>query len=361
VKRRLPLCLMGAGLLLAWQPLLRAGDLAPAGADSTASPAPAEDFSAPPASPVTLSYDLDADASYVGDARTNFGRAGQGDVSEAQSSARLVLGMQKGGDSPIFRLGLSYERYDFGLSKGAPVPNILQAANLVVGVDFQAFNSWLVRLEADPGFYNDARSTAFRNFNVPFSLGGSYIASENLQWIVGLGGDFNRQIPVIPAIGVRWAVTDDLVIDAVLPTPRIEYSWSKALTLYVGCDLDDGTYRLDRHFGNGVGATVVKKEVTTQKIIGYRIVPPFSPQPIYQVTRQQVSTTVPGPDLNNAVVEYDEVRIGAGFTWKASKAFTFEMEAGYLPYREFDFHRADVHFSNDDGAAYGRMSVNAQF
>jgi hypothetical protein len=114
---------------------------------------------------------------------------------------------------------------------------------------------------------------------------------------------------------------DQWVLDAILPTPRLEYDWSKGLTLYLGGDVDDGTYRVDRDFATGLGRT----------------------------------------DLNGAIVEYDEIRVGAGFSWKASKAVTLELEGGYLPYREFDFHRADTHFSNDDGAAYGQMSINAQF
>jgi len=188
-------------------------------------------------------------------------------------------------------------------------------------VDFQLFNSWLVRVEADPGLYNDARDTGFRDFNVPFSIGGSYIAGEELQWVLGLEVDINRQIPVIPAIGARWQIRDQWVLDAILPTPRLEYDWSKDLTLFLGADADDGTFRVDAGLGAPLGL----------------------------------------PKLGGAIVEYDEIRIGAGFSWKAAKGVTLELEGGYLPYREFDYHRADSHFSNEDGAPYGQMSLNAQF
>jgi hypothetical protein len=320
VKKRNLLSCLAAGMLLVPHASLRAGEAATPPDTSGTVPGPAEDFSTPQA-PLTVNYELDSDASYVGAARTNFGNSIKGNVTEQQASARFVLGVQKDADSPIFRLGLAYERYNFGLSKAAPLPDALQAENLVVGMDFNAFTSWLVRIEADPGFYNDARSDRFRNFNVPFTLGGSYIASEEVQWIVGLGIDFNRQFPVIPAIGVRWVLSDSWVIDAVLPTPRLEYDYSKALTLYLGGDVDDGTYRMDSGLGRALG----------------------------------------NKRLSGSVVEYDEIRVGAGLSWKATKAFTFEVEGGYLPYREFDFHRADVHFSNDDGAAYGRISLNGQF
>lgn len=361
--------MISTGLALAAPGSLRAGDAtvpdtsgSMAATDTSGTMAATDDYSTPP-SHITATYELDADTSYVGAARTNFGHSIQGNVSELEGSGKLVMGLQQSADSPIFRLGLSYQRYDFGFSKAAPIPDALQAENLVLGMDFSLFTSWLVRVEADPGFYNDARSDRFKNFNVPFTLGGSYIASEDVQWVVGLGIDFNRQFPVIPAIGIRWQLNDNWVIDAVLPTPRIEFDWSQNLTLFLGADVDDGTYRLSSNFPRFTRTvTTAGPTVTSTRIVGYRLgFPRVTPVYTFDKTHTESTETFRGPPLNNAVVEYDEVRIGAGFTWKATKALSFELEAGYLPYREFDFHRADVHYSNNDGAAYGRMSVNAQF
>jgi len=310
---------IAAIMLLAPLLPLRAGDVPRP--DTLSSSTPADDTgSTPEPSKLKASYELDADTSYVGDARTNFGSGDKGDVSEERTRGHFIISPQYA-DGPLYRFGLAYQRYTFGFSKAAPMPDLLQSENVVVGMDFELFNSWLVRVEADPGFYGDGRATGFRDFNVPFLIGGSYIASAELQWVLGLDVDFNRQLPVIPAVGVRWEFTDNWVIDAVLPTPRLEYDWSKALTLYAGGDVDDGTFRVDRGVGTALGR----------------------------------------PQLGGAIVEYDEIRVGGGLSWKASKVFTFEVEGGYLPFREFDFHRANFHFSNDSGAPYGQMSINTQF
>jgi hypothetical protein len=197
MRNRLPF--IALTLMLAPLFSVRAGDVAApdasASADTTAAP-----------SNLKTSYEFNADTSYVGGARTNFGSDGDGNVSEQRTSTRFLVEPQYNG-GPIYRLGLGYERYNFGFSKAAPIPDSLQAENLVLGVDFELFNSWLIRVEADPGLYGDGRSRGFRDFNVPFILGGSYIASEEVQWIVGLGIDIDRQIPVIPAVGVRWSLT----------------------------------------------------------------------------------------------------------------------------------------------------------
>jgi hypothetical protein len=362
---RARLSFVAAALLLAPVLPLRAGDATPADISGTA--APAMDASTPAPSNIKASYEFDADTSYVGSARTNFGYGNHGGVSEQANNAHFLMEPQFN-DGPIYRFGLAYQRYNFGLSQAAPLPDILEAENLIVGMDFELFNSWLVRVEADPGFYSDGRDLGFRDFNVPIIIGGSYIASDTVQWVVGLDVDVNRQIPVIPAIGVHWSLNNNWVIDAVLPTPRIEYDWSDKLTLYLGGDFDDGTYRMDQTFATGYGSTKASASPTPPleaRIVGYDIHLPGPPIPIYSFSKpKQTAETVPatkGPNLNGAVVEYDEIRVGAGFSWKASKVFTIELEGGYLPYREFDFHRADVHFSNDDGAAYARMSINAQF
>jgi hypothetical protein len=317
MRHRLPILL--AALLLA--PLLpaRAGEPAPPAPDVTASGTDSIDAT-PAAGKLKATYEIDADTSYVGSARSNFGSGKVGNLSEERANARFIDSLQYN-DGPIYRFGLGYERYSFGFSKAAPMPDLLEADYFVLGIDFNLLSSWLVRIEADPGFYGDGRGAARRDFNVPITLGGSYIASEELQWALGVGIDFDRQIPVFPAVGVRWQLNDDWVLDAILPDPRLEYDWSNSLTLYLGSDVDDGTYRVN----HGVGAALGR------------------------------------PKLSNAVLEYDEIRIGAGFTWKASKVFTFELEGGYLPYREFDYHRADTHFSNNSGAPYGQFSLNAQF
>jgi hypothetical protein len=324
MRARLPLI---AALLLG-PVTLRAGDATAPAVDTSA---PAEADSTPAPGNLKTSYEFDADTSYVGDARTNFGSGVSGNVSEQNEDAKFLIEPQYN-DGPIYRFGLSYERYNFGLSKAAPIPDILQAENLVVGMDFELFNSWLVRVEADPGLYNDGRAAGFRDFNVPFTIGGSYIAGEDIQWVVGLEVDINRQIPVFPAVGFRWQIRDQWVLDAILPTPRLEFDENKNLTLYLGADVDDGTYRMDQ--GLGVG---------------------------YDQTYHNFTARTVGPRLGGTIVEYDEVRIGTGLSWKATKVFTLELECGYLPYREFDFHRADAHFSNNSGAPYGQMSLSAQF
>ena len=106
----------------------------------------------------------------------------------------------------------------------------------------EIFDSLLFRIEAQPGFYG----TSFDNldgdsFNVPFVIGGTYIYSPDLQFVFGVGVNLQGRFPVIPGGGVRWKFSPNWVLDATLPTPRLEYEASRNLKLFVGADLKGGS------------------------------------------------------------------------------------------------------------------------
>jgi hypothetical protein len=267
-----------------------------------------------------MGYELESEYSYVGPAKTETGRTSTGNVTEQNGYFRLLLTPQWG-QGPIFRLGISAQRYSFGLPAKSPIPDTLQSTSIVLGLDFQLGESWIGRVEVEPGLYGDFHDPDTGDFNAPFIMGVSYIASASLQWIAGVSVDVYRRYPVIPAVGVRWSVGSGWTINAVLPAPRLEYAWSKPLTLYAGAEFKDIAYRVADNFGRQHGR----------------------------------------PELNAAIMEYDEVRVGAGLSWKAAPSISLEAEGGYMPYREFNFHRAEFGLRTKSGAPYGQVSLSAKF
>jgi len=221
----------------------------------------------------------------------------------------------------VLRLGAEWERFSFGIPDGAPLPDTLQAVNLVIGLDTQLSDSILIRVEAQPGVYNMGFDGLSDDFNAPFIAGGSYIFSPNLQLILGVSVDIERKYPVLPAIGIRWKMAPQWVLNAVLPTPRLEFEMNSGLTLYAGGNLKQTNYRVDDNFGDNAG----------------------------------------NAGLNHAVITYTEVRAGAGIDWKISPVVTLTGEVGYQPYREFDFYRADIRYHQDGGAPYGMISLHGAF
>ena len=198
----------------------------------------------------------------------------------------------------------------------------LRAVNFIVGLDTQFSDSILVRIEAQPGIYGAGMDDLdWDAANVPFVVGGTYIYSPDLQFVLGVGVDVNRKYVVAPGGGIRWKMASQWVLNAVMPTPRLEFSMNPQVTLFGGAVIKSQTYRMSDDLGTAAGQ----------------------------------------PELDRAVLTYTEIRTGVGFDWKIAPAITLTAEAGYLPYREFDFHRTDIRYHHESGAAYGTIALHGAF
>jgi hypothetical protein len=281
----------------------------------------AQEFSAEntsEASTFSLSGEYVIEGTYVGNGDVQRGPHELRNFDEADILLRFVLTPRiKLG---VLRLGAEWERFSFGFSDRAPLPDTLQAVSLVLGLDTQLSDSILLRFQAQPGFYGTDHFES-GDVNIPFVIGGTYIYSPDLQFVLGIGVDIERRYPVLPGGGIRWKIARQWVLDAVLPTPRLEFQFNKDLRFYAGGTLRETNFRVDDRFG------------TTRRI----------------------------PRLNQAVLTYSEVRVGAGADWKVSPVMTLSAEAGYQPYRDFDFYRADVRYHQEGGAPYGTVSVHGEF
>jgi hypothetical protein len=269
-----------------------------------------------------FSYEMDAESSFFGTGAANAGSKNVGNITEISSSAKFVLSAQVR-DTALLRLGAGWLGYFFYPERNAPIPYSLQADNLVVGGDIQVSPAILVRIEANPGIYSNVRDITSRDFNVPFEIAASYFVSADLILLAGVYVDVNAGEPVFPIIGVHWRLSDKWVIEGMPPRPQIQYILSDKVTLFAGADLREETFVVDNQFGTSRGV----------------------------------------PQFNNAILEYNEIRAGAGLTWKVYKGITMDIEGGCTPYRRFEYpHVADgVKIKSEDVVPYLRVGLSAKF
>jgi hypothetical protein len=222
----------------------------------------------------------------------------------------------------ILRLGFQTERYSFGFGGNAAIPDELHSTAMIIGLDTQLSDSFLIRLEAQPGFYGTDWDDFGRDtFNVPVIIGGTYIFNSGFQVVFGIGIDALRQYPILPGGGIRWKFAPQWTLNAVAPTPRLEYEVNSSFTMYAGADLRLNAYRVEKNFGTLRG----------------------------------------NPALNHAAITYNEVRAGAGFDLKLTSAIKLSMEGGFIPFRAFDFHRTEVRYHQDGAIPYGMIGLHAAF
>jgi hypothetical protein len=268
-----------------------------------------------------ISYEFEAESSYIGDGAATHGRVNYGNFSEISSSASVVVSDQIQNNF-ILRLGVQWERYAFDTSSPVtPIPDAVEGVNAVIGADIQLTSALLVRIEAHPGAYGSFKHANSRLFNVPITIGASYFQTPDLVFIAGLGIDPNSNVPVFPAVGVHWKVSDRWLIDGVAPRPQVQFSLTDKITLFAGADIRNGTFRMDNQFGHSVRLE----------------------------------------KLNNAILDYWEVRGGGGLTWAIWNGVNLDIEGGVVPYRRFDFNRANFKVTSSDWAPYVRVGLSASF
>ncbi len=144
------------------------------------------------------------------------------------------------------------------------------------------------RVDALPGLYGSFRSISSKDFNGPFQIGGSYFVSTDLVFIAGVSIDVDNDFPVYPAIGLHWKIGSKWVIEGIAPLPQLRYLLSDNVTLFAGADLRETTFRMAENFGQSSG---IRK-------------------------------------LDNAILQYREVRATAGLIWKLSKNLSVDIEGG---------------------------------
>lgn len=267
-----------------------------------------------------IPFEFEAEFTYVGDGTIEREQMQMRDFDETYSlvraiyTPRIALG--------ILRLGGTWERFGFGFQERGQVEDTLQSLSAVVGLDTQFSDSILVRIEAQPGLYGSRDHLDGDTFMIPFIVGGTYIVSSDFQIVLGASVNFDRQFPVFPGGGIRWRFGSQWVLNAVLPTPRIEFEMNQQVMFFIGGNLKGSTFRVDDTFG----------------------------------VREAGD-----PSLNNAVIDYTEIRVGLGAEIRVSPEFKLTFEGGYLPYREFDYHRTEVRYHHEEGAPYVSVAGRAAF
>lgn len=268
---------------------------------------------------MTVSQELDVTLGYAGRATTLQDHRHTDALSELNTGVTYVVSTQINEDL-LLRIGAEWQRFSFWTPRDAATPDSLQQGNAILGFDYQLADQWLMRAEVRPGLYGDFSRISWRSFDAPLTLGFAYLVDADLQWFFGLRVDVRSQIPVFPAVGVRWKFTDFWTINLQLPDPRLEYDVNDTLQAYLGAGILAGTYVVGDHFGDDRGL----------------------------------------PQLNHATVDYTEVRLGPGVSWKALPNLTLEAQGGYTLYRTWDYFDQHIKLSSHP-APFLHIACHARF
>jgi hypothetical protein len=265
--------------------------------------------------PVPLDL-FDFQTAYVFESDLNHGGS-HGKQNEIQSEFEYGHRIQLHGNIYL-HLGISYERYDFG-STNAPVPNHLQALAGLVGIDIMHGKDVGAFIEFRPGFYTED-NFGISSFDVPIAAGAIFIVKpEKLYLFGGAYASFLQGgYPVVPLVGVIWIASDKVRLMGVMPDPKLIYSPTDKLDLYLGGQLVGGAFRTDQ------------------------------------------DSSIRPKKLSGTQVDFSDYRTGLGLTYDLTKSCVLDFSAGYSIQRHFAFHRAGENYRTDP-SPYVSLQLKASF
>ncbi len=253
------------------------------------------------------SLETTAEYDYVVPGKTSLGNGSYGRVSESEVLIRQLI-TTRCLHAFLIRGGVEWERFDFKRADDAFLPKNLHVLNAYLALDFRFSYKDMIRIQARPGLYSDYEEPPnMDDFNYPMALGYSHMVSRNFQWAAGVSINRWRQHPYLAGGGFRWQINDRWKMKMMLPEPQIEYKARDDLHVFVGGDFRGDTFRVAPNFGTKRG----------------------------------------NPAMDNALVDYQELRAGAGFSWNIKPLMEINFHAGYMMDRAFNYHNNDVLLASD--------------
>jgi hypothetical protein len=264
--------------------------------------------------PVPLDL-FDIGLTYVFESDLNHGGS-FGKQDEIQSSFEYGHRVQLKGNLYL-HLGVAYDRFDFG-STAAPVPNHLQSIAGVVGVDYMHGKDVGAFLEFRPGFYTQD-DIGISSFDVPITFGRIFVVKEDKFYLFAGGYySFLSGYGFLPLPGVIWIINDDLRLMGVPPNPRLVYTPTKKIELWLGANFSGGSFRTDRN-------------------------PDIRPS-----------------KLNGTQIDFTDYRAGIGVKYKMNPNVDLSLVGGCSFEREFHFARAGETYRTDP-SPYVSLQMSAAF
>ncbi|OQW96488.1 MAG: hypothetical protein BWK77_04485 [Verrucomicrobia bacterium A1] len=180
-------------------------------------------------------------------------------------------------------------------------------------------DQWMVMALVSPTLYKFDDIGA-NDFGISGGLTAMWNYSPSLTFMFGLMVASDSDRPVMPALGVNWAINEMLDLNLMFPRPRLVYRPDEHLSLHLGVDMKRATFRTSDTLGTSIGL----------------------------------------PQYNDALGNYRDIRLGAGVDYTFTHSLSVEAEAGYSVNRQIDYTQIDERVEFDP-APYFRLGVKVSF
>jgi hypothetical protein len=258
------------------------------------------------------------DYSYVGPGQAKYQGLSTGN-SEAQSVNASLAEAVVLNDKWFIPLGVNSANFYLNSLAGAPIPDEIHALRLLGGLGYNLNDKWSFSAGLGPVLYRltDVDSAAV---GLAGRVQAVWRLRPDLTLAFGVGFEPDRDVPVLPAAGVRWNIRTNLTLNLMFPRPVLIYRAAPKLSLFAGADIKFAVFRASEDFGN----------------------------------------TVNQGRYDNALGTYRDFHLGGGATYEIARSVWLSVEGGYSVGREIDYQRIDQTVTFDP-APYAQAGLKYRF
>jgi hypothetical protein len=260
---------------------------------------------------------LSSDYSSVAAAGVNFN--GVKGNSGAQSADANVTGEVPLNEAWFVPMNITSRNFFLGTVPGAPIPNQMDTLGLNAGLGYHWNDQWTFAGALGPRFYR-LDSVESSGIGIGGMLRATYKWKANLTVAFGIAFDPDRDVPVLPAAGLRWDIRTNLALSVMFPKSGLDYRLNSKLGLFAGFAGNFAVFRAENNLGGKIGMS----------------------------------------QFNNGLGTYRDFHFGAGAEYRIIRGLSATVEGGYSFDRELDYQRIDqtVKF---DSAPYIQAGLKYRF
>jgi hypothetical protein len=224
-----------------------------------------------------------------------------------------------GGPHWFARVGARYTALGLG-DTDAPLPDLFQSVSMPIGIEWRKETGIPLpkfTFSINPGlFFSEDISS--NDFDIPTVLAYGFDLSPDLRLYVGAFGGLMNKYAVLPGGGLAWRFHEGGLLALTFPQGGVFLFPSRQWEIFAGAEWFSLTHRTDGD-----------------------------------------DEELPGR-LQDALVDYREIRAGIGIKYKPSKSVSLGINGGYTLDREWDYERADYTLSQEN-AAYVKAAFELRF
>jgi hypothetical protein len=198
--------------------------------------------------------------------------------------------------------GFQYAELDFSRAASLPLPSQFRSEGLGLDAIWRPNPAYGALVEALPAFSGQGSALSAGAFNVTGTAEALWLAAKGLLVEGGVQFDTLGKYSVYPCGGIVFGSVSGVSVQLLFPQPRISYALNSSATCYLGANYEVQSFRTSGSFGNAFSR----------------------------------------PELNHAAFTAEEFSWGPGFTLRVREAVTFDVGAGMVSDRRFDFFRAGI-------------------